>query len=318
MSQLPPAPEPYGPPGWTAGQEAPRWTADSKAARLTIPYLGPVPSPARPLSFAFMAGCAVAAVVQLVKAVLNFQQASLDQRFVNSPGRALADQVLASEHTLKTIGSVSLWVTIGVLVLDLLWRSRRRPKAVRNERGEAYVEFPVMWVTPVILRVSWAVTALAAIAFSVAGRSTKLTKITEFPHLRQMRGVSSLCFAGFWLLLIVWLVIVQQSHDRRVAWSAPYRADPASVPFFPPVAGIGLFSGGPPRPDSRATASGPGWFFSTAGLILLVFVAIPAVIGGVAELGYGHATGLLWLLGGVAGLAFVGWVMVRRYQQGKL
>ena len=93
----------------------------------------------------------------------------------------------------------------------------------------------------------------------------------------------------------------------------------ALLRFFPPVAGIGLFSIGSSSGDSsRSTASGPMWALTIAGLILLCFFGVGAQFGGVAEMGYGHATGVAWILAGGGSLAFVGWVMVRRYQQGKL
>src|SRR6478609_4199760 len=74
---------------WASG------SADSASARLTIPYLGPIPAPSRLYGLALILGYLVVAMLQVVKAVLSLHQAQLDQDFVSSGGAAtLATKVL--------------------------------------------------------------------------------------------------------------------------------------------------------------------------------------------------------------------------------
>jgi len=307
------------PPSGPPATDVPRWTADSKAARLTIPYLGPQPPPSRSTSVALIAACAAAAAVQLVKAGLYLRQAQAEQLFLDLPSLAHAQAVRSGHSQLTTFGTISLLVIGLVLILDLVWRSQRRPKRRRVQHGEAYVEFPVVWVTPIAVRIGWVALALGSYFASAAGRTTATMARADFPHARQMSALSSVGWSLFFFTLIGWVLLINRSHDRRVAWSTPYRADPSLVPFFPPVAGMGLFGAGSSSGDSsRSTASGPMWALTTAGLILLCIFGVGALFGGVAELGYGHATGVAWIVAGGGSLAFVGWVMVRRYQQGKL
>ncbi len=105
-----------------------------------------------------------------------------------------------------------------------------------------------------------------------------------------------------------------------MAFSAPYRADPSQVPFFPPVPG-GLFEvggRGQSGADARSGQSGIRWMLRTSGLILLCFIGVGAVIGGGAGILGSHAEGTLKFAAGVAMLGFVIWVMVRRYRLHKL
>ncbi|MGZ4683117.1 MAG: hypothetical protein ACXV8G_11720 [Acidimicrobiales bacterium] len=310
---------PYGP----ADVDPQRGTADSDQAKLTIPYLGPEPAPSRTAGRIFMLACMVEAALYLAKVTAYWSQAGMEQDFLDHPTRFTADELTSGSHLLSTLSTITLLGILLALGLDLAWRAQRRPGHTRNTRGEAYVEFPTKWVTPVVLRLRWVGLALGGLLLANAGSIHRSTLLADYPHHRQLQAASSAVWMAFWISLVVWVVIVNRSHTRRMAFSEPYRADPSQVPFFPPVAGgifesRGTFGSAATATSPRAGATGIGWMLRTSGLIMLCFIGTGALAGGGSEIGLGHAGGYAWFAAGLAMWAFVIWVMVRRYRRGKL
>lgn len=190
------------------------------------------------------------------------------------------------------------------------------PESPSEGAGEAYVEFPIIWIMPVWLRVTWVVLGSGTFAASTAGRTSSTSALSDLPHLRQMVALSNLLLALLWGSMIAMVVIANRSHDRRVAWSAPYRASPGQVPFFTPLSRTAAFGASARGP--RSSATGFGWLLRTSGLILLVVFGVGTIIGGAAGVGHGHSAGAFWFLAGVASVGFVVWAMVQRFRQGKL
>lgn len=174
-----------------------------------------------------MAACGAAAAAQLVKAGLYLRQAQVEQQFLDLPSLAHAQGVRSGHSQLTTFGTISLLAVGLVLILDLVWRSQRRPKQRRTQHGEAYVEFPVGWVTPIAVRIGWVALAIGSYLFSVAGHTTSTMAPADFPHARQMSALSNVGWTLFFFTLIGWVLLINRSHDRRVAWSVPYCADPS-------------------------------------------------------------------------------------------
>jgi len=222
---------PYGP----ADAAPHRWTADSEQARLTIPYLGPEPRPSKAIGRAFLLACVLDVVIHLSKAWMDLDQAGKDRDFLAHPTRAGSAALSSGAHTLSTMGKVALGGIAVALVLDLVWRGQRRPARRRDQLGEAYVEHPSRWVTPIALRISWIVLAVTGFLLGANSTIRPTTAPEQYSHLRELQALSSLAWAGFWLSLVLWIVLVNRSHARRMAFSGPYRADPSQVPFFPPV-----------------------------------------------------------------------------------
>jgi len=292
-----------------------RWTADSAKAGLTIPYLGPEPPPSKISGLALIGASGTGAVFFLIRAGLYLHLAALERTFLDRRTPSTLADVQSTTRLVSSLGSIVLLLVGLTLLVDLIWRYQRRPKKARTELGEAYVEFPLKWVTPVALRAIWVGLALGSILLGQAGSIHPTTLAADYPGHRQMTALGSVGWAVLWVSLGVWVVLVNRSHARRLAFSLPYRADASQVPYFPSVAGAVLLE--TKRTGDRG-ASGIGWALRTAGLIMLCFIGTGALIGGWAEIGYGHITGWGWLLGGAAMWAFVIWVMVRRYQLGKL
>jgi hypothetical protein len=223
--------------------------------------------------------------------------------------------VRAGTDRLAALGGVTLLVVAAVIVLDLVWRSQRRPKQRRNELGEAYVEFPLKWVTPLPLRLTWVGCAVIGAFGMVSGEVNRMTPASDYPSHRMLLAVGNVGWFGVWISIVAWVALTNHAHARRVAASAPYRADPSAVPFFPPVAGMGIFETGR---GARSSAGGIGWVLRTSGLILLAFIGVPALLFGGAAALHGEVAGVVSAMIGAALTGFVVWMMVRRYQQGRL
>ncbi len=298
---------PYGP----ADAQPQRWTVDSNQAKLTIPYLGPEPTPSRLSGFAFLGACGASALLFVIRAGLYLHLGALEQNFLDHRSQALLADADSAAHLVSSMAPIIL-LSIGLaIILDLVWRLQRRPKHARTELGEAYVEFPMKWVTPVGIRVAWVGLAVAGMLASSAGSIHRTTLAADYPQHRQMLALGNLAWAGFWVALGVWVLIVNRSHARRMAFSGPYRADPSQVPFFPAVAGAVML-------DTSESSSGLGWVVRTAGLAVAFIVGLVFVIGGVSDLTKGRLGSLGFVAVGAVLLGIVVFAMVRRARRGKL
>ena len=66
----------------------------------------------------------------------------MERDFLRHPTRSASQELTSGSHTLSTMGTIALGGIVVALVLDLVWRSQRRPAQARNQLGEAYVEHP--------------------------------------------------------------------------------------------------------------------------------------------------------------------------------
>jgi hypothetical protein len=310
MPFAPPPPGSIPPPYHPIDRTASRWTADSNQARLTIPYLGTEPRPSKLTAMMLLGACGAAAAMYLVRAVLYLRVGSLEQSFLDQPSASRLADADSAARLVSSLGPVILLAVALIVVLDLVWRVQRRPKQARTELGEAYVEHPLTWITPVALRVLWAVLLVGAVAAGMAGSITRTTAAADYPHHRQLLALGNVGWAAVWVTLGAWVLLANRSHARRLAFSGPYRADPSSVPFFPAVGGSGAF-------DTSGSSSGLGWVLRTAGLTFAAIVGLVMLIGGVADLTGGRPSGLGWTAAGGGILALVVWAGVRRRQRAR-
>ncbi len=182
------------------------------------------------------------AVLNLVRVGLYLWLASVDRGLVAHQTQALFSQARTGHHVISIIALVWPAMLVAFIALDIGWRSRRRPKQICADYGEAYVEFPTWWVTPRWLIGTWVALAVGAIAVGQAGAVHPGTLLTQFPHRRDLSAVEATMSALLASSFILWVALVNRGHDQRLAGSTAYRADPSMVPYFPPAkraAGIG-------------------------------------------------------------------------------
>ena len=83
---------------------------------------------------------------------------------------------------------------------------------------------------------------MGVIVVSQAGAVHTGTLLAQLPHRRDLAALAATMSALLWASFILWVALVNRSHDLRLARSTAYRADPTTVPYFPPAkraAGIG-------------------------------------------------------------------------------
>jgi hypothetical protein len=175
------------------------------------------------------------AVLSLVRVGLYLWLASVDRGLVAHQTQALFSQARTLNHVISILVLVSVVPLVAFLALDIAWRSRRRPKKVCADYGEAYVEFPTKWVTPRWLIGVWVALLVGVIAVGQAGVVHTGALMAQLPHHRDLAAVAATMSALLWASFILWVALVNRSHDQRLARSTAYRADPSLVPYFPPV-----------------------------------------------------------------------------------
>jgi hypothetical protein len=296
-----------------------RWTADSEAAKHTIPYLGPQPPPSQTWAIPVQIACGALALLYVVKAAVFLWQARVEQDWLDDPLSSTVNPARPAVLVMSALDVLGLLLAIVFIVLTIVWRIERRPKRVRNDLGEAYVELPLKWLISPGMRAIWVAGLVIGYMLHNAGAVNASTSPTDYPQHRVLLALANLAATATATAYVVWVEPVKRSHERRVAWSWPYRADavpvPAPVPFFPAVAGSG-YGGNERGPRSRS--GGIGWALRTSGLIMLIFIGVVALWGGTVEIANGRADGFPWFAAGVLMNGFVVWVMVRRYRLGKL
>src|SRR3954469_8216450 len=208
---------------------AQRWTADSAQAGLTIPYLGPEPPPSRISGYALMGAAAVGTLFYLVRAGLYLNLAGVEQTFLDQPTKARLADVTSAGHTIPSL-KPWVWALLALtLGIDFIWRFQRRPKQIREAQGEAYVEFPLKWVTPIWLRLIWVALGVGGLLAGQAAAVRTTTLASDYPGHHQTAALSSACFAVLWATFALWVVLDFRSHARRLAFSEPYRQDSSQV-----------------------------------------------------------------------------------------
>jgi hypothetical protein len=278
-----------------------------------IPYLGPLPLPARPFVRPLQVVVVLLALLGVARAILLGQRSGIDgQLATTGRTRALVDQVLANERLLSGQRSAVLALSAVFLVLVVLWRSRRRPRRVVRDRGEAYVEASDKAIVPLGLR-------LATVALWVSGgllgggfAAPRRPALDQLAGLRLQAAAGSVLWAIGMLLYLAWIGRTTAAIDRRVSWSAPHRAAAADVPHYTPLGGwaAAFDAGRGADTDDVGDAEGAGWILGTTGLALAALVAIVVLV---ASVGSGR-DGVPWMLGSAFVVVLAGRELRRRQQ----
>jgi multisubunit Na+/H+ antiporter MnhB subunit len=287
--------------------------ADSKAARLDIPYLGPVPPGSRPMGRATQLAWIVGAVTLLGRAVLYAQREGLDQQLVRGETASLAAQISSNQSSLDVVNVIVLAGALAACVLSYGWQMRRRPRRVRVQAGEAWVESPMSWITPLWYRVLIGGLVGVSVVLSSGSTPTRTTRTVDLAGLRHQAMISSILFAVAWAAGALSPWFADRAFDRRLAASGPARENPGAVPFFPYV-GRGAWNGEP----SVGEPSGLGWMFRTFGLVMATILSVFFLIGSISDLAGPHpepGVDLLFLAVGAAGMVLVVWAFRRRWQR---
>jgi hypothetical protein len=174
-------------------------------------------------------------VLNLARVGLYLWLASVDRGLVAHQTSALLSQARTGHQVISVLALVSTIMFVVLIALDIAWRSRRRPKLICTDYGEAYVESPTWWVTPWWLFASWAALAVGTIAFGSASAVHTGTLLAELPRHRDLAAVGATINGLLWASFILWVALANRSLDQRLARSTAYRADPSLVPYFPPV-----------------------------------------------------------------------------------
>jgi hypothetical protein len=255
------------------------------------PYLGPVPAPSHPLGVALISGSVVFAILALVRAALYWQRAGLDRQLVE--GVDVHDAIVTNAGWMSRLSWITTAGIIGFVVIDVLWRRRRRPISTLQQWGEACVESPLRVVySPALGLTTLATLALWGVAF-VNSLAPGASTAAELVAARKWSAVGYLALAVLWVLVTPRVLASQGHLARRVARSGGARLDPAGVGFIaptPPSVARGAGRGG--RPRSPQSWRGRG--------AMLALCALEAVIG-VALVANGQVLGV--------GLIFLGALM---------
>ncbi len=308
----------YGPPpGYAAPpgyDPRPALTvADTKRYKGQIPYLGVEPPPSRPIGLALQIVSGITALVLVARAMAYLQRAGLDAQLTAAPNASLSNQLRANTTLLTGVDRVALALLIATAGVSIAWNLKRRPKDLRTRAGEAYVESPLSWAWPPQYRVPHVLLIGAAFFAQVQGGITRSTPVSSLPGLRGWSALAAALFALYFAGCIPMVAVARAEHARRVAWSGPYREQPAMVPYFPAVAGSMTY--GTSSSSTSSESEGFLWWLRTAGLITMLLVGSMFAIIGTADVMAGKTASLPFALVGAALDAVAIGVLVRRYRR---
>ncbi len=155
------------------------------------------------------AAAAVMVVLSLIRVGLYLWLASVDRGLVAHQTSARFSQARTGHHVISIISLVATATLVAFIALEIGWRSRRRPKLICTEYGEAYVESPTWWVTPWWLFVSWVALVVGAIAVGRAGAVHAGTLLAQLPHHRDLAAVEATMSALLWSSFILWIALAE-------------------------------------------------------------------------------------------------------------
>lgn len=169
-----------------------------------LPYTGPVPPLSRPIGRAIN-------LVALVAGLLEAAQVYLYLRYAGHRSARWAADVVSVAPVFVTFAAAAL---VGLWVM---WCRRRRPRLVRERRGEAAVESPLLRLMP------WPFVLALMLPGAVAGIwNTILNGSAAWPtaglaHVSSQDAAVHVLWALSYLLTIVWVVRADRALDRRLA-----------------------------------------------------------------------------------------------------
>ncbi|MDQ1521417.1 MAG: hypothetical protein QOI55_2490 [Actinomycetota bacterium] len=115
----------------------------------TVPYTGPIPSPASGFAPWVMLTGGFAALGNLVQLFFNLVERHLQQMVkVGTP--PASSRVLDTLATLKTANLLTFLAAAAYVVAVIAWRRRRRPRARLHQYGEQAVEPRLRTVSPAL------------------------------------------------------------------------------------------------------------------------------------------------------------------------
>jgi hypothetical protein len=200
--------------------------------------------------------------------------------------------------------TVLFWPTlIAAVVVDAMWRRKRRPKDLLRTHGEAYVEATMTRVVPVAYRAGSLILVGAAVGVGVISNPARV-RPTEVAGYAIGRSLASVLWALSWATLIVWVIASEHHLARRLAKAADPNLAGFSVPYVEPEV----------EQTTIGEPAGVGWILRTAGLVMVGMFALLIAIGSISMVASGKDTvaGLIWLAGSVGVLGLVTWAFVRR------
>jgi len=301
--QGPPGQPQWGPSPFPAGQKTRLFVGGTAArqARIAVPYLGPDPAPSRRAGAVLKVLCVVGVAVRIAQGLAFGQRAGLDRSL--ALGSISRDALISNTNLLWALGLLRTVSWISLLVGFIVWGRARRPKAMLQAYGEAYVESPYGWIATAPLRLLVLGMVVAGVAARVASTPDRLDSLSRLAQRRDWSAVSCLVWAVYYVLALVVVVLSERALAERLAVSGAHRAGRAPIPFVPPILSAGEREAG--------KSEGVGWILRTAGLILLLFIAVTFGIVAATE----HtAVSLVWTAGfGLVTLLVVR-AFVRRYR----
>ena len=137
------------------------------------------------------------------------------------------------------------------VVVDLLWRRKRRPKDVLLAHGKAYVEAPIKRAVPAWLRGVSALIVVGSAVVSIANNPSRL-RPTQVPGFATSRGVVRRLRAVLGTLIL--FVVASNRHLQRRIDKAN---DPAFAGFSVPTSRPRSSPGPARSPRASAGSSAP-------------------------------------------------------------
>jgi len=293
-------------------------SSEARAARLAVPYLGPDPARSRVAGKVAMGVMVAAIIARLAAAVLYLQRSALDQQMLDRYNQRFSGQVTDPQavyatsaaltdnrHTMNLVSMVYVLLVLAFLVIWLIWRDQRRPKAMLAAYGETHVESPLRWVRTGAHR--WLMGAMVGVSILVglAAQTGVTMQLSELPAKRMWAAVACLAWAAVWGLEILFIRASEQAHAERLAASAAERAGLVPVPVFAPL----------PNADQSASlgeSEGALWVLRSAGLFMAALISGLVLVGALMQ----HTLASLPFVvvcGPIFGLTI--WAYVRRFQR---
>jgi hypothetical protein len=207
------------------------------------PYLGPIPPPSLGLGRALCVGSAGIAALSFVSAAFDVQRAGLDRRWAD--GQDVYSALNRNASSVSTLSIVVLLAGVAFIVVDLVWRRQRRPKATLQQWGEACVESPLRSAVPLPVRLA----AIAPLLLWLVGLwygSIPATAVpADYASHRMWLAVAHVGLGLAFLMLVVLFVSSERHVRGRIGRSQAAREAPWTVGYIPPSPSWRL--GGDPR-----------------------------------------------------------------------
>jgi hypothetical protein len=183
----------------------------------TVPYSGPIPSPASGLARWAMIVSGFAALGNAVQLFLNLVERHLQQNVVaGTPPPTW--RIRETLTRLQTADRLTFLAAAAYLVVGLTWARRRRPRARLRQEGEYAVE-PRLWTVAPAPYVATLGLVLLSIVTAFLARSALHASVThqDIVAYRTYRAMANLFRALMWTSWVGVIVGATKAQDRREA-----------------------------------------------------------------------------------------------------